>query len=98
MIKLRIATGLGLVLLVAAMACGPVGVSQAQANGGVTLASLAGKFETKGSGSYTVCFTDNFTTAGDCASPRHQVGQFKVTTLSPRTPYRPGHFSPLHTL
>ncbi len=64
MMKLRIATGVGLLLFMATMACGPVGVSQAQANGGVTLASLAGKFETRGSGSYTVCFTDNFTTAG----------------------------------
>ena len=31
MIKLRIATGLGLLLLTATMACGPVGMSQRQA-------------------------------------------------------------------
>ncbi len=98
MIKLRIATGLGLVLLVAAMACGPVGVSQAQANGGVTLASLAGKFETKGSGSYTVCFTDNFTTAVDCASARHQEVQFKVTTVSHGTRDAAGNFCAVATL
>src|SRR5713101_4674906 len=57
MIKLRIATGLGLLLLMATLIGGPVGTSRAQAgDGGVTLASLAGKFETKGSGSETVCF------------------------------------------
>jgi hypothetical protein len=83
MIKLRIATELGLLILMAAMACGPARMSQARANGGgITLASLAGKFTSKGSGSYTVCFTDNFTMGVDCASAQHQEVQFKVTTVS----------------
>jgi hypothetical protein len=55
MIKLRNATGLGLLLFMATMIGGPVGMSQAQAGGGVTLASLAGKFTSKGSGSFTIC-------------------------------------------
>ena len=42
LMKLRIATGLGLVLFMATMIGGPVRVSQAQDNqGGVTLADLA---------------------------------------------------------
>ena len=98
MMKLRIATGVGLLLFMATMIGGPVGVSQAQANGGVTLASLAGKFETKGSGSYTVCFTDNFTTAVDCASARHQEVQFKVTTVSHGTRDAAGNFCAVATL
>jgi hypothetical protein len=58
--KPRIAKGLGLLLLMAAMACGPVRVSQAAANeGGATLASLAGRFETRGSGVYTLCCREN---------------------------------------
>jgi hypothetical protein len=99
MIKLRIATGLGLVLFMAAVACGPVGMNQPRANGdGVTLASLVGKFTSKGSGSYTVCFTDNFTTAVDCASARHQEVQFKVTTVSHGTRDAAGNFCAVATL
>jgi hypothetical protein len=82
MIKLRIATGLGLVLLMATMVGGPVGMSQARANdGGVTLASLAGKFETRTSGSLTLCFNESFTEAVDCASALHQEVQLKVTSV-----------------
>jgi hypothetical protein len=82
MIKLRMATGLGLLLFTAAMVGGPVGISRAQASGGgVTLASLAGKFTSKGSGSYTLCFTDNFMTTVDCASGRHQEVQFNSTLV-----------------
>ncbi len=45
MMKLRIATGVGLLLFVAATVGGRVRISQAQAgDGGVTLASLAGNF------------------------------------------------------
>ena len=56
LIKLRIATGLGLLLFMAAMFGGPVRVSQAQDDqGGVTLASLAGKFAARGGGFATVC-------------------------------------------
>jgi hypothetical protein len=45
MIKLRVATGLGLLLFMATMIGGSVSVSPAQADeDGLTLASLAGKF------------------------------------------------------
>ena len=82
MTKLRVATGLGLLLRMAAMACGQVR-SQARANGGgVTLASLAGKFETKGSGSYTLCLNASFSAPLDCASAMHQEVPFNFTALS----------------
>jgi hypothetical protein len=80
--KLRLPTGLGLLLLMATMACGPVGMSRAQANDSVTLASLAGKFETRGSGSYTLCLNESFTEATDCASAPNQGVQFKSTSVA----------------
>jgi hypothetical protein len=71
MTKLRDATGLGLLLFMATMVGGPVVMSRAQAHdGGVTLASLAGKFETRGSGSYTLCFGASFS-AWSIAPQRH---------------------------
>ena len=80
--KLRIATGVGLLLLMTTMACGQV-KSQAPANGGrVSLASLAGKFETKGSGSYTLCLNASFSAPLDCASALHQEVPFNFTVLS----------------
>ena len=83
MIKLRMATGLGLLLLTATMACGRVGMSQPQANdGGVTLASLAGKFETRGSGVYTLCYRENFTEEVDCAAAPHEEVPYKLTAVS----------------
>ena len=84
MIKLRIATGVGLLLFMATMACGPVGMSRAQAKdgGGVTLASLAGKFETRGSGSYTLCFNESFAAPVDCASAPHQEMSFNLTAVT----------------
>jgi hypothetical protein len=58
MMKLRIATGLGLLLIVATMIGGPVRVSQAQDDqGDVTLASLAGNFAGRGGGVFTACFS-----------------------------------------
>jgi hypothetical protein len=82
MTKLRNATGLGLLLFMATMIGGLVGISRAQGNGGgVTLASLAGKFEARGSGSETVCFNQSFTEAVVCASAPHQV-QFKLTAVA----------------
>jgi hypothetical protein len=82
MIKLRIATGLGLLLLVTVMACGQVR-SQAPANGGgVTLASLAGRFETKGSGSYTLCFNASLSAPVNCASAPHQEMAFNLISLA----------------
>jgi hypothetical protein len=82
MIKLRMATGLSLLLFMATMIGGPVRMSQARANdGGVTLASLAGKFETRTSGSLTLCYNESFTEAVDCASALHQEVHFKVTSV-----------------
>ncbi len=81
-IKLRIVTGVGLLLFVAATVGGPVGMSRAQAgDGGVTLASLAGKFETRGSGSFTLCYNQSITEAVDCASALHEEVHFKVTSV-----------------
>ena len=83
MIKLRIATGVGLLLFMAAMACGPVGISPPQANdGAVTLASFAGKFMSKGSGSYTLCFRANLSALVDCTSSPHQEVPFNMTAVA----------------
>src|SRR6266851_3943626 len=83
MMKLRIAAGVGLLLFTATMACSRVGMSQPQANdGGVMLASLAGKFASKGSGSYTLCFGTSLSALVDCASSPHQEVPFNVTTVS----------------
>jgi hypothetical protein len=69
MMKLRIATGLGLVLFMATMIGGAVRVSHAQDDqGGVTLADLAGKFAARGSGSLTLCFNAGHTALQDCAT------------------------------
>ena len=71
-----IATGLGLVIFMATMIGGPVRVSQAQNDqGGVTLASLAGKFAGRGSGFFTVCFNAGFTGLQDCATAPHFAPQ-----------------------
>jgi hypothetical protein len=82
MIKLRIATGLGLILFMGTLIGGLVGISRAQAGGGgVTLASLAGNFASRGSGFFTLCFNESFTEAVDCASALHQEVHFKVTSV-----------------
>ena len=83
MIKLRIATVLGLLLFMATMVGGPVGMSQPQASDrDVTLGSLAGKFETRGSGVYTLCYRENFTEEVDCASAPHEEAPFELTGVS----------------
>ena len=83
MTKLRNATGFRLLLFMATMIGGLVGISQAQGNGGgVTLASLAGKFMSKGSGVYTVCFNESFTTVVDCASAPHEEVPFNATAVA----------------
>src|SRR5216683_3094708 len=61
MIKLRMATGLGLLLLTATM---------------------AGKFETRGSGVYTLCYRENFTEEVDCASAPHEEVPYKLTAVA----------------
>ena len=55
LMKLRIATGLGFLLFMVTMIGGPVRVSQAQDDQGVTLASLAGNFAGRGGGFFTAC-------------------------------------------
>ena len=83
MIKLRVATGVGLLFFTATMAGGPAWMSRAQAgDGGVTLASLAGKFETRTSGSFTLCYNESFTEAVDCASALHEEVHFKLTSVA----------------
>jgi hypothetical protein len=72
--KLPIATGLALLLFMATMIGGPVSLSQAQDDGGgVTLASLAGRFAARGSGSLTLCFNTGFTALQDCATAPNLV-------------------------
>jgi len=86
MMKVRIATGLGLVLFIATIMGGPVRVSQAQNDEGVTLASLAGKFSLRGGGFVTFCFNATFTAPAACASvPQAQRVLFNLATI--------GHFT-----
>jgi hypothetical protein len=67
----------------ATMIGGSVGMTRAQANGGgVTLANLAGKFASKGTGVYTVCFNESFTTVVDCASAPHEEVPFNFTAVA----------------
>jgi hypothetical protein len=69
MMKLRIATGLGLVLFMATMIGGPVRVSQAQDDGEITLASLAGKFAGRGGGFFTGCVSAGVVISCSSVSP-----------------------------
>jgi len=97
MMKLRIATGLGLVLFMATMIGGPVRVSQAQDDGGVTLASLAGNYAGRGSGFFTLCFNTGFTALEDCATAPHQV-PFNQTGIFHRTEDAAGNFCGVITI
>ncbi len=96
LMKLRIATGLGLLLFMAAMIGGSVRVSQAQDNqGGVTLADLAGNFAGKGSGFFSLCFAapiTAFTTVVDCASVGAHPLPFNQTGIFHRTADAAGKF------
>src|SRR5713101_791940 len=86
MMKLRTAAGLALLLFMATMIGGPVRVSHAQDDGGVTLASLAGKFAARGSGFLTLCFNATFTALADCASvPQSQRVPFNLTQITHAT-------------
>jgi hypothetical protein len=80
--KLRIATGLGLALFMATMVGGPVRVSQAQDDQGVTLASLAGNFAGRGSGYFTICFS-----AGGLNDPRFLLSCSSVSPVPTPVPY-----------
>src|SRR5260370_12276301 len=69
LMKLGLAIGLGLLILMATMIGGAVRVSHAQDDqGGVTLASLAGKFAERGSGSVRLGFNAAHTSLQDCAT------------------------------
>src|SRR5713226_4764780 len=87
MMKLRIATGLGLILFMATMMIigGPVRVTQAQADEDViTLASLAGKFAGRGSGFFTFCFSAGLQISCSSASPVSLV-PYNETQISQQT-------------
>ena len=73
MMKLRIAKGVGLLILMATMIGGPVRVSHAQDGGGVTLADLAGKFASRGGGFFTACRNADSTAPEDCATAPNVV-------------------------
>ncbi len=95
--KLRIATGLGLSLFAATVVGGPVRVSQAQSGGGgITLASLAGKFSQRGSGFFTVCLNAEFTGLQDCATAPHPV-PFNITGIAHFTRDAAGNFCTIGT-
>jgi hypothetical protein len=65
---------------------GPVTVSNAQDDGGgVTLASLAGRFASRGNGFFTLCFNSNFSALVDCASSPPHVLPFNQTCISHST-------------
>jgi len=83
MIKLRIATGLGLLLFIATMISGPV-MSQAEAKKATSLADWAGNFAARGSGFFTLCFNAGFTALADCASAPNVV-PFETTQVVPIT-------------
>ena len=86
MMKLRIATGLGLVLFMATMIGGPVRVSQAQDDEGVTLASLAGNFAGRGGGFVTLCFSPGFLN-----DPSHLLSCSSVSPVPTPVPYNETH-------
>jgi hypothetical protein len=87
MVKLCIVTALGLLLFMETMVGGPLGVSRAQPGASrVTLASLAGRFTSTGTGIETVCFKAGFKALEDCASaPRPQQVSFKLTGIARAT-------------
>ncbi len=85
MMKLRIATGLGLVLFVATMIGGQVTVSQAQNDQGVTLASLAGNFAGRGGGFFTFCLNGAAQISCDSVAPVPSLVPFNQTQISQQT-------------
>jgi hypothetical protein len=101
LMKLRIATGLGFLLFMATMIGGPVRVSQAQDDGGITLADLAGNFAGRGSGFFSLCFAapiTAFTTVVDCASVGAHPLPFNQTGIFHRTADAAGKFCGVITI
>src|SRR5713101_8025283 len=86
MMKLRMATGLGSLLFMAAMVGGPAGMSQAQDDQGVTLASLAGNFAGRGGGFVTLCFSPGFLN-----DPSHLLSCSSVSPVPTPAPYNETH-------
>ena len=87
MMKLRIAAGLGLVLFMATMIGGPVGVSQAQGRRRrhPALARLAGNFAGRGGGFFTACIN------GPCFSPGSSLSPNSDTAILHTTRDAAGH-------
>ena len=100
MMKLRIATGLGLVLFMATMIGRTVKASQAKDDeGGVTLASLAGKSAGRASGFETLCFNATFTALAACASvPPAQRVPYNVAEIFHSTRDAAGNACSVETL
>src|SRR5712692_4765583 len=100
MMKLRIATGLGLVLFMATMIGRTVKASQAKDDeGGVTLASLAGKSAGRASGFETLCFNATFTALAACASvPPAQRVPYNVAEIFHSTRDAAGNACAVETL
>lgn len=101
LMKMRMATRLGFLLFMATMVGGPAGVSLAQDNQGVTLASLAGSFAGRGSGFFSLCFAapiTAFTTVVDCASVGAHPLPFNQTGIFYRTGDAAGKFCGVITL
>ena len=100
MMKLRIPTGLGLLLFMATMIGRTVRVSQAKDDeGGVTLASLAGKSAGRASGFETLCFNATFTALAACASvPPAQRVPYNVAEIFHSTRDAAGNACSVETL
>jgi hypothetical protein len=99
MMKLRIATGVGLLLFMTTMIGGPVRVSHAQDDLGVTLASLAGKFAGRASGLETLCYNATFTALAACASvPPAQRVPFNAAEILHGTRGAAGNAGAVETL
>ena len=82
LMKLRIATGLGLVIFMATMIGVPVRVTHAQNDeGGVTLASLAGKFAGRSNGFVTICLSAGVPISCSSVSPVPTAVAFNTTEI-----------------
>ncbi len=82
LMKLRLATGLGLVIFMATMIGVPVRVTHAQDDeGGVTLASLAGKFAGRSNGFVTICLSAGVPISCSSVSPVPTAVAFNVTEI-----------------
>src|SRR5260370_7507617 len=82
LMKLRLATGLGLVIFMATMIGVLVRVTHAQDDeGGVTLASLAGKFAGRSNGFVTICLSAGVPISCSSVSPVPTAVAFNTTEI-----------------